>query len=78
MEQSLLKKIAQKYIKGEPHKRVSDLELKVLLGPSYQEEIVATTPYDRSVTKMVEKVKKVSWFYSLILNLSVLLKSCCE
>ena len=41
MEQSPLKKI-EKHIKGEPHKRVSDLELKGSLGqPSCQEKIVA-------------------------------------
>ena len=51
----------EKPIKGEPHKRASDLELKGLLGPSlYQEKIVATTPIGRSVTEMVEKDKKVS------------------
>ena len=47
--------------KGEPHKRANDLELKGSLGQSsYQEKIVATTPIGRSVTKMVEKDKKVS------------------
>ena len=59
--ESVKKDSLEKHIKGEPHKRASDLELKGSLGPSsYQEKIVATTPIGRSVTKMVEKDKKVS------------------
>ena len=60
MEQSVKKDSLKKHIKGEPHKRASDLELKGLGPSSYQEKIVATTPIGRSVTKMVEKDKKVS------------------
>ena len=56
--ESIKKDSLEKHIKGEPHKRQSDLELKGSLGPSsYQEKIVATTPIGRSVTKMVEKDK---------------------
>ena len=59
--ESIKKHSLKKHIKGEPHKRASDLELKGSLGPSsYQEEIDATTPIGRSVMKMVEKDKKVS------------------
>ena len=73
MEQSLLKKIAQKSILKVNPKSASDLELKESLGPSsYQEEIVATTPIGRSLKEMVED-KKVSMVLFI-----VLLKSCCE
>ena len=72
MEQSLLKKIAQKSILKVNPKSASDLELKESLGPSsYQEEIVATTPIGRSLKEMVED--KVSMVLFI-----VLLKSCCE
>ena len=59
--ETIKKDSLEKYIKGEPHKTASDLELKGSLGPSsYQEKIVATIPIGRSLTKMVEEDKKVS------------------
>ena len=36
--ESIKKDTLEKHIKGEPHKRVSDLELKGLLGRSLYEE----------------------------------------
>ena len=77
--ESVKKDSLEKYIKGKPHKTKSDLKLKGLLGlSSYQEKILATTPISRSVTKMVEKDKKVNMVFFIDLNLSVLLKSCCK
>ena len=56
---SVKKDSLEKYIKNEPHKRASDLELKWSLGPSsHQEKIVATTQIGRSLTEMVEKIRK--------------------
>ena len=40
--ESIEKDSLETHIKVKPHKRASDLELKGLLGPSYQEKIVAT------------------------------------
>ena len=62
--ESVKKDSLEKHIKGEPHKTKSDLKLKGSLGPSsYQEKILATTPIGRSVTKMVEKEKKVNMVF---------------
>ena len=59
--ESIKKDSLEKHIKGKPHKRAIDLELKGSLGlSSYLEKIVATTPIATSVTKMVEKDKKVT------------------
>ena len=50
--ESVKKDSLEKQIKGEPHKRVGDLELKGSLGPSsYQEKLVAKTSIGTSVTK---------------------------
>ena len=58
---SIKKDTLEKHIKGQPHKTASDLEFKGPLSPSsYQENIDATTPIGRSLTKMVEEDKKVS------------------
>ena len=59
--ESVKKDSLGKHIKGDPHQKACDLEMKSSMGASsYHEKIVSSTPIGRGLNKMLEGDKEVS------------------
>ena len=54
---SLLKKILEKHVKGDPHLHAVNLKKKKLGAETFNQEVVSSSPIGRGLAKMAEKVK---------------------